>query len=87
MGGGGIDIFWNYSMLSSEVTYYYKYGRYSLIGYHFSKIENLLLLAECGKENIRFVDRLNVTNNNYCCVKCDLRASLHKVKIYTISSI
>ena len=41
-------------MLSSEVTYYYKYGRYFLIGYHFYKIENLLLLAECGRENIRF---------------------------------
>ena len=41
-------------MLSGEVTYYCECGRYFLIGYYLSKIENLLLLAERAKGNVRF---------------------------------
>ena len=65
-------------MSSGDVTYFckYMYGRYFLIGYYLSKIENLLLLAESSKENIRFeivLTSYNKTNN--CCVKHDLRLS------------
>ena len=41
-------------MLFGEVTYYCKCGRYFLIGYYLSKIENFLSLAERAKGNIRF---------------------------------
>ena len=40
--------------LSGDVTHFCEYGRYFLIGYYLSQIENLLLLAERAKENIRF---------------------------------
>ena len=33
-------------MLSRDVTYFCEYGRYFLIGYYVSELENLLLLAE-----------------------------------------
>ena len=51
-------------MSSGDVTYFCEYGRYFLIGYYLSELENLLLLTERAKENIRF-DRLNETYN--CC--------------------
>ena len=41
-------------MLSGDVTFFCKYGRYFLIGYYLSEIENLLLLAERTKQNILF---------------------------------
>ena len=41
-------------MLSGEVTYYCEFSWYFLIGYYLSKIENLLLLAERAKGNVRF---------------------------------
>ena len=41
-------------MLSGDVAYFCEYGRYFLIGFYLSKIENLLLLPERAKENIRF---------------------------------
>ena len=41
-------------MPSGDVTYLFEYGRYFLIGYYLSEIENLLLLAERVKENIWF---------------------------------
>ena len=41
-------------MLSGDVMYYCKCGRYFPIGYYLSKIENLLLLAERAKGNIWF---------------------------------
>ena len=41
-------------MLSGEVTYYCKCGRYFPIGYYLSKIENLFKLAEHAKGNIWF---------------------------------
>ena len=59
-------------MSSCDVTYFCQYGRYFLIGYYLSEIENLLLLTERAKENIRF-DGLNETYN--CCVKRDLKVS------------
>ena len=37
-------------MLSGDVTYFCEYGRYFLIGFYLSDIENLLLLAERAKE-------------------------------------
>ena len=61
-------------MPSGDVTYFCEYyGRYFLIGYYLSEIENLLLLTEGAKGNIRF-DRLNETYN--CCVRGRLVASL-----------
>ena len=45
----------NYSRIcQSRPTYFCEYGKYFLIGYNFSEIENLLLLAERAKENVRF---------------------------------
>ena len=41
-------------MLSGDVTYFCEYGRYFLICYYLSEIENLLLLAKRAKDNIRF---------------------------------
>ena len=41
-------------MPSGDVTYFCEYDRYFLIGYYLSVIENLLLLAESAKENVRF---------------------------------
>ena len=57
-------------MPSGDVTYFCEYGRYFLIGYYLSEIENLLLLTESAKGNIRF-DRLNETYNY--CVKRDVK--------------
>ena len=37
-------------MLSGDVIYFCEYGRYFLIGFYLSEIENLLLLAERAKE-------------------------------------
>ena len=54
-------------MLSGEITYFCNYGRYFLIGYYLSEIENLLLLAEHTKENIQFEIAFEL---------CDLRVSL-----------
>ena len=79
-GAGGRDV-WIPSviMLSGDLTYFCKYGRYFLIGYYLSKTENLLLLAECAYENIWFENSVDMLNKN----KCDLRVSLsHKVKTY-----
>ena len=41
-------------MLSGDVTYFCEYGRYFLICYYLSEIENLLLLAKRAKDNIQF---------------------------------
>ena len=41
-------------MLSGDVTYFCEYGRYFLICYYLSEIENLLLLAKRATDNIRF---------------------------------
>ena len=41
-------------MLSGDMSYFCEYGRYFLIGYYLSKINNFLLLAECAKGNIGF---------------------------------
>ena len=60
-------------MLSGNVTYFCEYGRYFLIGYYLSKINNFLLLVECTKGNMGF-DRISETND--CCVKRDLRVNL-----------
>lgn len=52
-----------------------------MIGYYLSETENLLLLAECAKENFRFENSVDRLNKN----KCDLKVSLsHKVKTYTM---
>ena len=55
-------------MPSGDVTHFCEYGRYFLIGYYLSEIENLL--TERAKGNIRF-DLLNETYN--CCVKRDVK--------------
>ena len=59
-------------MPSCDVAYFCEYGRYFLIGYYLSEIENPSLFTERAKENIRF-DRLNETYN--CCVKRDLKVN------------
>ena len=41
-------------MLSGDFTYFWEYGRYFLICYYLSEIENLLLLAKRAKDNIQF---------------------------------
>ena len=37
-------------MSSGDVTYFCEYGKFFLIGFYLSEIENLLLLAERAKE-------------------------------------
>ena len=58
MGGGGCGVERRLNSercnLPGDVTHFCEYGRYFLIGYYLSQIENLLLLAERAKENIRF---------------------------------
>ena len=52
-----------------------------MIGYYVSETENLLLLAECAKENFQFENSVDRLNKN----KRELRVSLsHKVKTYTM---
>ena len=37
-------------MSSGDVTYFCEYGKFFLIGFYLSEIENLLLLADRAKE-------------------------------------
>ena len=59
-------------MLSGDVTYFCEYGRYFLICYYLSEIENLLLLAKRAKDNIRFEIVLTASTRLTILLLCEM---------------
>ena len=59
-------------MLSVDVTYFCEYGRYFLICYYRSEIENLLLLAKRAKDNIRFEIVLTASTRLTILLLCEM---------------
>ena len=59
-------------MLSGDFTYVCEYGRYFLICYYLSEIENLLLLAKRAKDNIRFEIVLTASTRLTILLLCEM---------------
>ena len=59
-------------MLSGDVTYFCEYGRYFLICYYLSEIENLLLLAKRAEDNIRFEIVLTASTRLTILLLCEM---------------
>ena len=59
-------------MLSGDVTYFCEYGRYFLICYYRSEIENLLLLAKRAKDNIQFEIVLTASTRLTILLLCEM---------------